>query len=137
MGRVTVGLILSSEQDITLSEKGLLAPEKIRRVSIQGVVDTGVTRLVLPESVVHHLGLPQIGEVTVRDANQVRETRPLVKSAHVQIQNRASTFTAIAAANRSDALIGAIVLEELDFVVDCVGQRLVSREFDRILAEIE
>lgn len=137
MGRVMVDLVLSNERDITLAEEGMLPPEKIRRVAIQGVVDTGAMRLVLPEGVVSQLGLPQVGEVTVRYANHVRETRPLVKSAHLKIQNRASTFTAITEANRSDALIGAIVLEELDFVVDCIGQRLIPRESDRILAEIE
>src|SRR5689334_18194810 len=109
MGRVTADLILANEQDITLAERGVLPPERIRRVAIQGVVDTGATRLVLPEGVIAQLGLPQVGEVTVRCANHVRETRPLVKSAHLQIQNRASTFTAVSEANRSDAFVGAIV----------------------------
>jgi len=33
--------------------------------------------------------------------------------------------------------IDAIVLEDLDFLVDCVGQRLVPRDPDRVMSEIE
>jgi len=38
---------------------------------------------------------------------------------------------------RNDALIGAIVLEELDLLVDCATQSLYPREPDSILTEIE
>jgi clan AA aspartic protease len=39
--------------------------------------------------------------------------------------------------DRLDALIGAIVLEELDLLVDCTTQTLRPREADSILTEIE
>ena len=40
---------------------------------------------------------------------------------------RESVFNAIVEPDRESVLIGAIVLEDLDFLVDCVGQRLVPR----------
>ena len=39
--------------------------------------------------------------------------------------------------DRTDALVGAIVLEELDFVVDCITQTLHPRDPDRIVSEVE
>jgi hypothetical protein len=39
--------------------------------------------------------------------------------------------------DRADALIGAIVLEEFDLLVDCASQPLRPREPDSILTEIE
>ena len=38
---------------------------------------------------------------------------------------------------RESALIGAIVLEDLDFLVDCAGQRLVPRDPKHIISEVE
>jgi hypothetical protein len=38
---------------------------------------------------------------------------------------------------RTTALIGAIVLEELDFIVDCARQTLRPRDPDGIVSEIE
>ena len=40
-------------------------------------------------------------------------------------------------AKRDTALIGAIVLEDLDFLVDCEKQRLVPRDPKFILSEAE
>jgi hypothetical protein len=38
---------------------------------------------------------------------------------------------------RESALIGMIVLEDLDFLVDCAGQRLVPRDPNQIISEVE
>jgi hypothetical protein len=38
---------------------------------------------------------------------------------------------------RESALIGAIVLEDLDLLVDCANQRLVPRDPNQIISEIE
>jgi hypothetical protein len=39
--------------------------------------------------------------------------------------------------NGRTALIGAIVLEELDFLVDCTNQRLIPRDKRIVVNEIE
>ena len=46
-------------------------------------------------------------------------------------------FNAIVEPARSDALIGAIVMEDLDMIVDCLGQKVIPRESDSILTEVE
>ena len=48
-----------------------------------------------------------------------------------------SVFTADVEPGRTDALIGAIVLEELDFVPDCTRQALLPRDPHGLFAEIE
>jgi hypothetical protein len=50
---------------------------------------------------------------------------------------RASVFNAIVEPGREAVLIGAIVLEDLDFLVDCIGQKLVPRDPDQIISEVE
>ena len=55
----------------------------------------------------------------------------------LQLLGRHSVFTAVAEPARDDALIGAIVLEELDLLVDCESQSLNPRDPNLILTEIE
>jgi hypothetical protein len=77
------------------------------------------------------------GEATVRYADQRQERRMLVSNVWLQLLGRHGVFSAIIEPDRSDALIGAIVLEELDLLVDCASQSLYPRQADSILAEIE
>ena len=46
-------------------------------------------------------------------------------------------FSAIVEPVRDSVLIGAIVMEELDFLVDCERQQLVPRDPEQIVSEIE
>lgn len=137
MGRVQIDFTVSNYYDVQQVRAGALAPDKVRRVQLRGVVDTGATRLVLPATVAAQLGLPSDSEVKVRYADQRGATRPLVRDAWVELLGRAAVFSAIVEQDRTQALIGAIVLEELDFVVDCITQTLHPRDPDRIFAEIE
>lgn len=68
-----------------------------------------------------------------------RATSPAVLSLSTPgpTEPRAVIFKAIAEPRRKDVLIGAIVLEDLDLVVDCRTQRLHPRDPKQILAEIE
>ena len=137
MGRISVELKLANDRDILRAEDGILLPEEIRQRTVGGVVDTGATRLVIPSTVAEQLGLPETGEVGVRYADGRTETRKVVENIRVTLLGREFTFRAIVEPDRDTALIGAIVLEELDFVVDCVSQRLYPRDPNRIIAEIE
>ena len=137
MGRISVDLKLANDRDILRAEDGMLLPEEIRQRTVRGVVDTGATRLVIPSTVAEQLGLPETGEVGVRYADGRTGTRKVVENIRVELLGREFTFRAIVEPDRDTALIGAIVLEELDFVVDCVSQRLYPRDPNRIIAEIE
>jgi predicted aspartyl protease len=122
---------------MTLAEAGHLEPAKIRRARIAGVVDTGAVHLVLPKATVDELGLPQTGTVNVRYADQRRAKRGMVQRVWLRLLGRAQIFSAIVEPKRKDALIGAIVMEQLDLLVDPVTQKLSPRDPSGIIAEIE
>jgi hypothetical protein len=63
--------------------------------------------------------------------------RPVVQGVHVALQGRDSIFKAMVEPKRDTALIGAIVLEDLDFLIDCEQERLVPRDPKFILSEAE
>src|SRR5262249_3893615 len=102
-----------------------------------GIIDTGAAHLVIPKSAADALGVPVIGEAGVRYADDRRATKKVVNAVEVNLLNRSGIFRAIVEPDRKDALIGAIVLEDMDFVVDCRQQKLVPRDPDRIQTEIE
>jgi predicted aspartyl protease len=137
MGRITLEFSIANYRDVVSAEQGLLAPEAIRRVTLRGVVDTGATRLVLPEFAVQQLGLVPSGQTTVRYADRRSASRALVKNVSVELLGRQGIFTAVVEPGRADALIGAIVMEDLDFLVDCASQTLQPRDPNSIISEVE
>jgi predicted aspartyl protease len=137
MGRFVVTVELANDQDLTRAKSGDIPPNQVRRLSIKGWVDTGAARLVIPQRVVEELGLPIVGEATVRYAGGQTARREIAEAIRLAYGGRSSVFDAVVEPDRDSALIGAIVLEGLDFVVDCTGQLLVPRDPNRILCEIE
>ena len=137
MGRFSVDIELANNSDLELARAGHLVRESVRRVRIRGVVDTGATRLVLPEVVAKQLGLPNTGKINARYADGRKAVRDLVDGVHLKLLGRSSVFKAAVEPKRESALIGAIVLEDLDFLVDPVKQRLFPRDPKMIVSELE
>jgi predicted aspartyl protease len=137
MGRFSVEFEVANNDDVAAARRGTISREQVRRLRIRGVVDSGASRLVLPAKTVKELGLVPAGKIRVRYANNERAVRNAVKDVFVKIQGRDGVFTAAVEPKRRSALIGAIVLEDLDFLVDCGGQRLVPRDPRFVVSEIE
>ncbi|MCI0460227.1 MAG: hypothetical protein L0Z62_25020 [Gemmataceae bacterium] len=137
VGRFTVDLEVANNDDLVLVRHGRLAPEKMRRLAIRGVVDTGAAGLVLPQGVAKQLGLRVKGKLRARYADRRSALRDEVAEVHVQLMGRDSVFDALAEPKRDTALIGAIVLEALDLLVDPKYQRLVPRDPEYKISEVE
>lgn len=137
MGRFAVEIELANDEDLMRAKDGRIAADQVRRVRLRGVVDTGATRLVIPEKIANQLGVTSSGTVKVRYADGHTADRPIAQRIHLSYGGRESVFNAIIEAGRESALIGAIVLEDLDFLVDCIGQRLVPRDPNQIVSEVE
>jgi predicted aspartyl protease len=101
------------------------------------VVDTGASRLVLPQGVIALLGLPSGGRATVHYADRSSQKREMVNDAFVQLLGRGGVFNATVEPNRTAALVGAIVMEDLALIVDCGKNELVPRDPNGIVSEIE
>ena len=137
VGRFSIQFEVANNDDMAATRRGDLDPEKVRSFTITGVVDSGATRLVLPKAVIKKLGLPATEKVKVRYADGRRGTRAAAEGVYVEIQGRHGIFTAIVEPKRKNALIGAIVLEDLDYLIDCTNQRLVPRDPRFVVNEIE
>jgi predicted aspartyl protease len=137
LGRFSQEVEVANNDDVVKALHGLLQPAKVRRVKIQGIVDSGAARLVLPESVAKKLGLRVSGEVKVRYADRRTARRKQVEGVYLELLGRHGVFNATVEPKRETALIGAIVLEDLDLLVDCIKQKLYPRDPHFVVSEIE
>jgi predicted aspartyl protease len=137
LGRFSVEFEVANYGDVVRAMDGTLAPNKVRREVISGVVDPGAAKLVLPKEVAKRLGLPIQGKIKVRYADGRRAVRDDAKGVYVEILGRNDTFSAIVEPKRKTALIGAVVLEVLDLLVDCQRQRLIPRDPSGPIYEVE
>ncbi len=117
MGRVVARIILQNYNDWRDAQLGQLAPEQIRTVEVEGLVDTGATLLVIPKTIADQLGLPEVRRATVRYADQRVAEKPVVGPIRVTVCNRTALFEAVVEEQLNEPLIGQIVLESLDLVV--------------------
>ena len=137
MGRFSVDLELANNEDVMRLRLGQITADQVRRVKVRGVVDTGATRLVIPAAVAKQLGVPKAGKINARYADGRKRVRELVDGVHLELLGRSSVFKAAVEPKRDSALIGAIVLEDLDFLVDPMLQRLYPRDPKMIVSELE
>lgn len=125
MGRVAVPLVIENVDDLRRAERGELPRSQVRRVEIEGLVDTGATFLCLPLPVVQQLGLP---------FNRLRETRtvtgPVTLAIHggarLSVQGRECDEEVMVLPTGRQVLLGQVPLEKLDFWVDLSQRRLVG-----------
>ena len=112
--------------DEVLAERGIIAPEEVRSIDLtDSIVDTGSTRLVLTQEIVQRLGLPLVGEITVRYADNRTARKPRARRLGVEIMGRTGSFDAVVE-DRGEPLIGMVVLEELDLWPDPRRQVLTT-----------
>lgn len=137
MGRFSVEIELANDEDVLRAQVGLIRPDQVRRVRIRGVVDSGAARLVIPARTATQLGLPISGEAKVRYADGRTAERSIARRIQLSYGGRSGVFNAIVEPARESALIGAIVMEDLDLLVDCTGQQLIPRDPNQIISEIE
>jgi predicted aspartyl protease len=130
-------LELANYSDVIAARLGNIRESEIRTTSVDGIVDTGAAHLVIPGSTARALGVGEIRKATARYADNHTAQRSVVGDVWLRLCDRESVFSAVVEPNRDTALVGAIVLEELDLLADCGTQKLHPRDPDTIVTEIE
>jgi len=128
---------LADYDDMARAAAGHIPDDDFHRLEIEAWVDTGATRLVLPQSAVDQLGLPVVGKTKATLADQTTIERDVVRYVWLKLLGREGVFTAIVEPNRTDGLLGAIVMEDLDMVADCVTGTCHPRDPDQIITMLE
>ena len=126
MGEVYVEVELENYADRVLAEHGHLDPSEVRRERVKLLADSGATALVLPQDLVERLGL-KLREKKVIVSYERREERPVAGVVRVIVGDRATETDCVVGPPLSEPLLGQIILERLDLLVDAKEGRLVPR----------
>ena len=123
MGKVIVHLKLTNHRDLVARSLKLLR-RKVRTMNVESLVDTGATRLYLKQSVIRELGLRRSGMVASRTTNGIRK-RNVYEPVRLELMGRHGIFEVVDVDDHVPNLLGQILLEHLDFVVDPKSQKLI------------
>lgn len=128
MGEAYVEIQLENYADRVLAEHGYLKASKIRKAKVKVLADSGATMLVLPHDLVEKLGLRIKEEkVIVTYADERKEQRPVAGFLTVRVGDRSMETDCVVGPPRSEPLLGQIILERLDLLVDCKEGKLIPR----------
>lgn len=126
MGQVTMRVTLTNARERVMARLGHLAPEAVHTVGVDALIDTGTLRSVLPPAVADALGLVRMGRSEAQMADGRWGEADLTEAVDVTLVagvERTATVPMLVMGDH--VLLGAIVLEEMDLVVDCARGRLV------------
>lgn len=124
MGKVMTKLLLENVVDRGNADNGLIPREQVRRVEVEGLVDTGAVMLVLPQDIADSLGLKMAERrvATLADGSTCEVGR--VTGVRVEILGRDMTTDALVVPVGATPLIGQVQLEVLDLIVDAKNREV-------------
>ncbi|RKU09488.1 clan AA aspartic protease [Candidatus Poribacteria bacterium] len=116
--RHTARIELANNDELVLANAGVMNPEDVRRITVEdALVDTGATRLGLPPSLIEQLGLTPFRSEPVRTVNGLTELW-IYSPVQFRLLERESITTILGVPEGTPALIGHILLEDLDLCLD-------------------
>ncbi|MBI4579280.1 MAG: aspartyl protease family protein [Planctomycetes bacterium] len=125
VGRVVIEVTVENYVDVERAERGELAPDQVRRLKAEALVDSGATYLCLPKSLIERLGL-----VFQRTKEARTVTGPVSLGvygvAKVYVQGRDCISEVMELPEGRTPLLGQIPLELMDWWIDVSNQRLVG-----------
>jgi clan AA aspartic protease len=125
VGEVKIEVELENFVDRTIATAGEIDDAEVRCFKTSALVDTGAVMNLLPRDVVEHLGVPIEGTAIVALADERREEMPIAQGVTLRIGERSTTLPCLVGPPRSEPLLGQVLLEVLDLVVDCPGRRVL------------
>ncbi len=116
MGEVRAQVIASNPLDPD-------SPELV----LDACIDTGAVVVLIGHDIADRLGLSDMGKAVVTLADDTKKEMPRAGPLKLTIGDRSDYFSCLVGAPGCEPLIGQLVLEALDLIVDCQHQTLRTR----------
>ncbi|HXI25955.1 MAG TPA: aspartyl protease family protein [Pyrinomonadaceae bacterium] len=124
-GLVYADIELVSGDDLVLHRHGFLEEDKIKRLRVSALVDSGAYMLVINERIKDQLDLAVIETQVFRLANESEIRANVVGPVEIRFENRSTTVRAAVLPGDVEVLLGSIPMEDMDVVIDPKRQRLM------------
>ena len=126
MGQVHVQVVLSNYREAVLARLGQLDVSQVHRYETEALIDTGAVQSVIPSAVADRLGLMRLRRTDAQYADGRIEEVDLAEVVIIEMFGRQIEITPMVLGEH--VLLGVIVLEGLDLMVDCHSNRLVPSQ---------
>ncbi len=123
MGLVHAAVRLTNAREAVLARLGHLPAEQVHSYDTEALVDTGAMWVVLPPFVADQLGLIRMGRTVAQYVSGQSEEVDTTEPFFVEMLGRQMTTSAMVVGQH--VLLGVIVLEQLDLLVDPHRQRVI------------
>jgi len=125
MGLIRTEIELIRGNDIALVEEGFLEADKIRRITVKALVDSGAYMLVINEEIKSQLSLKVKGRELATLADGSQKELEVVGPIEVRFKTRRTTVDALVVPGSAEVLLGAIPMEGMDVLIDPNKQELI------------
>ena len=133
MGLVYAEITLKNAGDVSNARRGIIKEQEIRQTTVQAMVDTGASTLIISEAILQELGLEVEEEDVVTLANRAKEACKYTEPVAIHWKNRHMNTSAMVLPGVDEVLLGAIPLEGMDLIVDPSIQALTGAHGDRMV----
>ena len=127
MGEVKVRVLLKNYGAVWAAQKGYIDERDIKYSELDFVVDTGAVMIYLPQDEVEKLDLEPSKKIVVTYADERKEERWVARGLEVTIGDRSMVTDCIIGPPLCEPLLGQLVLEELDLIVDASRKTIGPR----------
>ena len=124
MGLIYADITLQNSFDVTAAQRGDIADEAVKTLSVNALIDTGAITLTINDEIAKQLDLKVKDQVDVELADGTRGKSNLVGPVDIRFQNRITSCLALVLSDASEVLLGAIPMEGMDVVIDPKMQQL-------------
>ncbi len=123
MGQVHIRVVLTNHREAVMARLGQLDASRVHHYETEALIDTGAVRSTIPAAVADRLGLLRIRRTDVKYADGRVEEVDMTEAVTVEILGRETEMNLMVLGEH--ILLGVMVLEGLDLMVDCNRHRLV------------
>lgn len=124
MGRVMVKIQVENATDVVRALVGEIPKERVRRIEIDALVDTGATLLCLPKSKIEELGLT-LREIRRATTANGEADRGIYQVVNLTLLGRTCSIDVMELPEGTPSLVGYLALENLDLIVDPKNQAVI------------
>jgi clan AA aspartic protease len=136
MGTVYAEITLKNTGDVSNTRDGRIPKERVRETTTRALVDTGAGTLVINDVLRQKLGLEILGLRRATLADGGRQVYQVTEPVDIHWKDRETTCRALVVPQATEALLGAIPLEDLDLIVDPTEQTLKGAHGDEVVTMI-
>ena len=136
MSIVKTEITLKNVNDKIKYEEGAIDESKIRKITVDALIDTGAWTLVINEAIREALGLKILGTELESLANGSISEYSIAGPVEIRWKNRRVTCDALVLPEADEVLLGTIPLEAMDLTIN-PRRELVGVHGDLVLHNIK